>query len=228
MKSKAEGLKKTKSRIHKNKALFVDVDYTLIKGNTVLAFLKFMFIKGELSLVRLFKLSIDYHRKKHRLRRTSFKRIEKNLRKYTKEEEEKLEREYFEKELKPRLNKKVLRLIEEYRRKGYLTIIATATPCQLIKSLIKFIKADDKICSLMRTKDENFIIDEFTYSSEKAKRIEELSQEKNIDLKESVGLTDSIEDLPMTQVLGKVTLVNPDRRIERIGIKKHWRIIRGG
>ena len=220
--------KKNKGMKYLNKAVFVDVDYTLVKGSTVILLMKFLFLKKRISLIKFFKILLDYYFKIYRVRRINPKKVKTRLKVTIRGDEKELEKEYFKREIKPRINKKVLKIIRHYQKKGFLIVIASATFCYLIKSLSEFVNADFVLCSTLNIKDGYLLVKELSYSTEKAERIKSLADKEKINLKESVGLTDSIEDLPMTELLGKIILVNPSRELKSIGIKNGWRIIRGG
>ena len=52
----------------------------------------------------------------------------------------------------------------------------------------------------------------------------QLAQNMNIDLAQSYAFTDSIADIPMLEVVGHPTAINPDRALEKLAEVRGWDI----
>ncbi len=215
----------------RKKALFVDVDHTLIRGSTVILFLLFLIKKGFIRPILLIKFLITYINEIVLLRRKNPKEVKACIRMHVPWHniKEKIEREYFNRMLLPRINKRVLSIIKDYKKRGYIVVLATATPCYFIKSLSRFVDSDAELCTRMLIEKDKLIITDYNYGVEKARNIRRFSEKEGIDLKRSSCITDSIEDLPMIKLVNEVFVVNPKGKLRKLvsknALKKKWWII---
>jgi len=66
----------------------------------------------------------------------------------------------------------------------------------------------------------------FIYRADKARAVQQLAEQRNIDLADSYAYSDSESDLPMLRVVGNPVAVNPDRELLRIAREEDWEIVR--
>ena len=64
----------------------------------------------------------------------------------------------------------------------------------------------------------------YAYGSGKAIAMRELAQEQGYDLDASYAYSDSFTDLPMLEVVGHPTAVNPDKALRKVATEKGWPI----
>src|SRR4029079_13551444 len=60
---------------------------------------------------------------------------------------------------------------------------------------------------------------------EKARRVKELAEERGIDLLRSFAYSDSINDLPLLELVGNPVAMNPDIPLVRIARRNGWQVI---
>jgi phosphoserine phosphatase len=65
----------------------------------------------------------------------------------------------------------------------------------------------------------------YAYGENKAAAIRELSAAHGYDLAESYAYSDSVTDLPMLEVVGHATAVNPDRALRRVAVERGWPVL---
>ena len=63
------------------------------------------------------------------------------------------------------------------------------------------------------------------HGPEKARRVQELATTRDIDLIRSHAYSDSINDLPMLELVGNPVAMNPDRKLAAIARKRGWQIL---
>lgn len=63
------------------------------------------------------------------------------------------------------------------------------------------------------------------YGPHKAEAIRELAERQGYDLAASYGYSDSATDVPMLELVGHPTAVNPDRALRRIAAERGWPVL---
>ena len=63
------------------------------------------------------------------------------------------------------------------------------------------------------------------HGPEKAARVKQLAAERGIDLDRSYAYSDSINDLPMLELVGNPVAMNPDYRLASLARKRGWQVI---
>jgi HAD superfamily hydrolase (TIGR01490 family) len=211
-------------------AAFFDVDYTLINGSTSSLFLFYLFKKGKVSIFLIIK-SI-YYLMLYKFNKLSYDQMSKKLKmpfiqnqnsKYIKD----LSQEFFEKILKKKINKNALRNINEHKNNRHKIVLSTASLDFIIRPLADYLGAD-----LISTKTEiknNFysgkLIGKVCYGKNKAKKVNEYSNKKNIDLDTSYAYSDHVSDIEFLKEIGNSYLVNPNKKLKKIAEKNNINII---
>jgi len=63
------------------------------------------------------------------------------------------------------------------------------------------------------------------HGPEKATRVKELAAQRGIDLARSFAYSDSVNDLPLLELVGNPVAMNPDRRLALIARKRGYHIL---
>jgi hypothetical protein len=63
------------------------------------------------------------------------------------------------------------------------------------------------------------------HGPEKAARVQELAKEREIDLTRSFAYTDSINDLPLLELVGNPVALNPDRQLRVVARRRGWQVL---
>ena len=204
------------------KAIFVDVDGTILKGNSLVMFVKYVYDKKVMNLKDIIKISCYYALYRLNLLKLSNRRIRVN---YPRREMEKLVEDCWTNKIKHRIFKKGLELIREYRKKNFMVVLVTAAPCFIVKYIKKYVKADYMICSEILLGKNAIIIKGIAKGREKRRRMLKFAREKNINLEKSVSISNYITDKWMLKTTGKAIVVNPDIRLRRLANKMKWKIM---
>jgi|GEM_PF-1218814 len=188
------------------KIVIYDVDYTLISVNSLYHFCLFIFKKKPLRLIILpflfitgllwvFKIITTTRLKSY------FLLLVKGI---TKEELEKLSKLFIEKKIIPKIKPDAVKNIEEYRKKNYLIIIASASYNFYIKYLAEYLKSDYCFATKIIIKDNKVttrLNGKNCKGKEKINRILELLPKTLIDRIDSVGYSDELSDLPFLDLV---------------------------
>ncbi|HLC65268.1 MAG TPA: HAD-IB family hydrolase [Candidatus Nanoarchaeia archaeon] len=209
-------------------ALF-DVDDTIVDGACAIIYAKYLYKKKALNLSFLVKvhLYLLYYMLLARLNRLNIKKIEEKWfkelsSKISVDEALHLGRQCFEEEIKPKIYREVLPIIKKHAERGDRIVLISNSPKFLIEQLanhlnIKEFYGTDFVCENNRFKS---IKQPYCFGEGKAKIIKKSS----LDLKNSYAYSDSIHDLPLLEMIKYPNVVNPDRRLRNIALKREWPI----
>lgn len=187
------------------KAIVVDLDGTLLRTNTFIHYIKFVFeealVQGNVFkagwiglLVFLRKIRIISSHEK--LKKDILISSRRYVSSYMMEEFATILYEYE--------NKRVVSLMEKYRNKGFFTILSTAAPsvyAEIIGNHYHF----DFVCSTAIPTDENW---RENVNEQKKKNTFALLEQNSLEM--AVLVTDHYDDLPLLSVVKEVNyVVNP-------------------
>ena len=68
-------------------------------------------------------------------------------------------------------------------------------------------------------------VDVYAMGPGKAKAMEDLARNADIDLEGSFAYSDSITDLPMLEVVGNPVVVNPEKELRAVAEERDWPIL---
>lgn len=210
---------------------FFDVDHTISRRTTALAFILVCMRRGYIKFwylfaapflfvfYRLFNLDIDFlYRlslpKLYGVRRSDF---------------EDISRDAFERYIKHKLYPGALREIESLRADGVRVILATSTPFEAVYPLAQYcgITASDLVATQFAYTDGVFdgkLIGVPVYSKYKCSIIKNFVQRSGTDVQSCSFYSDSIHDLPLLELVGNPVAANPDHRLRKIAQKRGWTI----
>lgn len=109
-----------------------------------------------------------------------------------------------------------------------VTIISAATPYQ-VEPVARDLGVDIVRCTRMEVEKGVFtgnIIEPACWSEGKAVAGRELAETYKLDLAKSYFYTDSAEDLPLLEIVGKPRPINPDTRLATLAFQNDWPIAR--
>jgi len=221
-------LKESKINTTNKKALFVDVDHTIVDGSTPVLFLRFLlknkiitkktFFKGLLYEL-LFYLGIIRYNSTIKMQ-LYFKKSNTN------EIVNEIIQRFWQEEVKPRIFKEVLGLIKSYKKSDYKIVMISATPDIILRPLEKFLNVDYNLSSKIIINRDGFKIIRYAMKWNKYRIIKKFARENKIDLKKSVSCSDGKNDIPMLLACKEKLVVNPKIFVLIIAFIKRWKILR--
>ncbi len=120
-------------------------------------------------------------------------------------------------------------LVEAHMKMGHtVAIVSAATPYQ-VNPIARDLGIQHIMCTRMEVKDGVFtggIVEPACWGEGKAIAGRTFAEKHNIDLSKSYFYTDSGEDLPLLEIVGKPKPVNPDKELSSIAIENEWTIYR--
>jgi len=210
---------------------FFDVDHTISRRATALAFILICMRRGYIKwwyllgapvlfiFYRLFNLKMDF------LYEFSLPK----LFGVTRVEFENIAREAFERYIKKNLYPGAVKEIELLSSQGIRVILATSTPFEAVYPLAQYcgISASNIVATQFAYTDGIFdgkLIGVPVYSRYKCSIIKSFVQKGGSDVQRCSFYSDSVHDLPLLELVGYPVAANPDFRLRRIAEKRGWAI----
>jgi HAD superfamily hydrolase (TIGR01490 family) len=115
-------------------------------------------------------------------------------------------------------------LFEEHHAAGRDVVIVSSSGEEVVGPIGAMLGVDRVIATRMVVEDGAYTGDIafYAYGEGKAEAIRELAEAQGYDLAASYAYSDSMTDLPMLEVVGHPTTVNPDRALRRVAAERGW------
>ena len=125
------------------------------------------------------------------------------------------------------LNLPIFSFFEKAKRENHFILILSNSPDFLVSNIAKYLKPDEFSATEYLLDDKNKIANiKKTMSGEaKAQYIQNVQKKLNIKKENTFAYTDSFWDLPIENVVGKFTCVNPDKKLKKIAKEKRFEIV---
>jgi len=120
-------------------------------------------------------------------------------------------------------------LVEAHRRKGHTVAIVSSATRYQIEPLARDLEIAHVLCTALEVRDGRFtgtIVRPTCYGPGKAVAARDFAAEHGIDLSHSYFYTDSEEDLPLLDVVGRPRPTNPSRRLAALAVARGWPVTR--
>ncbi|MEV0644672.1 HAD-IB family hydrolase [Phytomonospora sp. NPDC050363] len=118
-------------------------------------------------------------------------------------------------------------LIEEHQSAGRDVILVSASGEEMVRPIGRLLGVDDVIATRMVVADGRYTgaVETYVAGPVKAEAITELAAARGYDLSESYAYSDSVTDVPMLEIVGNPTAVNPDRALRRVAGERDWPMV---
>ncbi len=215
-------------------AAFFDLDKTLLPGSSLFPLAREMYRQRYFTLGDIARLTVDQIRFRaigleeegpmDRARKASLEVIQGRRR----DEVLAFGRSVANKELVPRLYPQAVELMSRHKRAGRQVFIASSSPEDYLALLAEQLGIDGVIGTRAEVVDGRYtgeLDGPLVHGPEKAARVATLSVERGIDLPRSFAYSDSVNDLPLLELVGNPVAMNPDRQLLQIARRRGWQII---
>jgi len=207
--------------------VFLDMDETLVAGNSARMYAKAMWRAGKISLFDLFK--VFYFFIKYRLALIDMvAATEQIISKMKGMSEATLRsrcREIFEGEMYTQIYPEAVAVIEKARQEGSRVVILTASSNYMVEPLARHLEITEYLCTWTHAEDG---ILTGTYEAPvcfgegKLFWARDYCSKHGFDLKDCAFYTDSYTDLPVLLEVGEPVVVNPDPRLALHARSEGW------
>ncbi len=213
------------------RAAFFDLDKTLIPGSSLFLLARGMyardyyrvrdilrFASGQAS----FRLSGESEKGRTRARDAALEFVAGR----TQDELRQMGREIAEERILPRVYEGIVKVIDHHREAGYLTFLTTASPQEVAEIIAESLGMTGAVGTRGEVTEEGRytgrLVGDVVHGEEKARAVRELSERFDVDLAESYAYSDSINDLPLLQLVGHPHAVNPDSDLLHEARRRGW------
>src|SRR5581483_7489105 len=206
---------------------FFDVDGTLIAGFSAVAFLRDRLFGGQMSardLADAVRSTVSFQ-----LGGLGFSGLIAAtaawLRDVPERELEELAERIFTKAIAAAIYPESRAVVQAHRRRGHtLALVSSATRYQ-IEPLARELEIPHVLCTRLEVEDGRLTgrhLWPTCYGGGKALAARALAREKGCELGQSFFYTDSDEDLPLLEAVGRPRPTNPNRRLTAIAARRGW------
>ncbi|MDP5105741.1 MAG: HAD-IB family hydrolase [Polaribacter sp.] len=121
-----------------------------------------------------------------------------------------------------------INLIASHMEKGHQVVIISAATRYQITPIANELGIKDIFCTEMEVRKGKFtgVITEMCWQEGKARAGRSFAKTNNIDLSKSFFYTDSIDDYPLLEIVGKPIATNPDHKLAQLAFENDWKILR--
>ncbi len=116
-------------------------------------------------------------------------------------------------------------LVDAHRRRGHTLAVVSAATRYQIEPLARDLGIDHVLCTRLRVRQGRFtgeLVRPTCYGKGKARAARRLAAAAGVDLAQSYFYTDSDEDLPLLDVVGRPRPTNPNAPLARIAARRGW------
>ena len=139
-----------------------------------------------------------------------------------------LAREIADERIVPVVYPDLAEIIEAHRAEGALTFLATAAPSELAEIVAEGLGMTGGLGTTAEVDQEDRysgrLAGTVLQGEAKAGAVVLHAAHAGIDLSASVAYTDSINDLPLLELVGHAEVVNPDRQLRKVAERRGWRV----
>jgi HAD superfamily hydrolase (TIGR01490 family) len=135
-------------------------------------------------------------------------------------------REIAEERIVPRVYEGIAKVIDHHREVGDLTFLTTASPIELAEIVAKSLGMTGALGTSAEVESGRYTgrlgPRGILHAEAKAGAVADLAGDVDIDLAESYAYSDSINDLPLLELVGHPIAVNPDSELKRAAREMGW------
>ena len=210
------------------KFIIFDLDDTLLSGDCEREWITFLTSKG---LINDSSAKLDQFDQDYRKGILDFEEystfVQKPIMGLTREELDNLVEEFIQKNIHHLTDNLTKDLLNEASSADKV-LIASGSHDFLVKGFADFFKIDSSIGTPVELKNNIFtgqLSGEPTFSDGKVRAVEKWCNSNDIEVKDSIFYSDSINDLPMFEVCGVPVAVNPDEKLKKIAKERAFKVI---
>jgi HAD superfamily hydrolase (TIGR01490 family) len=217
---------------NKRAAAFFDLDKTVIAKSSTLAFGK-PFYKGGL-VNRRAVLKSSYAQFVYLLQGADETQMD-GMRDYLKalcagwpvEQVNAIVAETLHELINPLVYDEAVALFREHHDAGRDVVIVSSSGEEVVGPIGEMLGVDRVVATRMVVEDGAYTgdIEFYAYGEGKAVAMRELAAEHGYDLAASYAYSDSMTDLPMLEVVGQPTAVNPDKALRKVATDRGWPVL---
>lgn len=208
-------------------AAFFDMDNTLLRVETGMSWVRFLYGRGELSKTMLAKAV--YWMALYKLAvldmETVFTRLVEDLRGDSEAEMIAKCAVWYRDHVAPEVAPAARVAVEHHRQAGHAVVLATGSTQYAARPVASGVGIDHVLSSVLEVESGAFTgRAQACFGHHKVVLAEAWASEHRVDLAASYFYSDSYNDRPMLERVGTAIAVNPDARLRRLARQRGWAI----
>lgn len=216
------------------KAIFIDIDNTIIHGSSLNILVNYCY---DIKLLRLsvllkslywyFLYKINYLKNFDKLLVEVSNMISGILSDLSVKKVNKIFQDCFDKEIKPKIYPASEKFLRSLHADGYIVYFISSTIVPLADLLQNYFGFGIVVATEIEERNGFYtgkIDGKVCYGVEKLNKIEAIWEKEKIDLKNSYAFSDHISDTPMLNKVGHPIVINPSKLLKKIANKNNWEI----
>ncbi len=143
------------------------------------------------------------------------------------EKMQRLARDCFESDIRPRLSQAGLEAIKEHKAKGHSIVLLSGSLDFLLEPLQEYVGADHLIAARMEVKDCKLtgkIMGSYPYGAYKAVLMRHFAEEHGLVFADSYAYADHHTDHEVLSLFGNPVVINPKPRMLEIATREGWTV----
>jgi HAD superfamily hydrolase (TIGR01490 family) len=215
---------------------FFDVDKTIIRGYsgffTTIALIREGILKKRRLPTALFYRIVSplIHEGKNAPLEKLYQIAIDDMAGHTLDEILKVGRDCFERWIRPRVYEEAVAKVEEHRGRGDLVYLVTSGPYMAIRILAEFLGTTGYYSAGPVIDSSGVLTRELRrpiyYREGKLVAAREAIERHGVRWEDCYFYTDSIDDLFVLEKVGHPRLVNPDKKLLKVGLERNWPVLR--
>ena len=120
--------------------------------------------------------------------------------------------------------------LREHQRAGAETWLVTASPIELATAIAQRLGMTGALATVPEVVNGRYtgrLESGFMHGPRKAQAIQELAQQRDLDLAAGISYSDSENDVPMLSLTGRAAVVNANRRLRSKARAHGWQVLHG-
>jgi len=125
----------------------------------------------------------------------------------------------------PRVYPGMRRVIDDHHARGDRTYLVTAAPQELAQGIAGYLGMDGALGTKAELVDGTYtgrLVGPVLHGPAKLDAVARLAAEQGIDLRHSSAYSDSVNDRPLLEGVGRPVAVNPDRYLRDLAAERGW------
>lgn len=218
----------SKRNSEQRRAAFFDMDRTVLRIDTGMSWMRFLYRRGELSnlgMARAIYWSMLYKVALLDLEALA-DRLVADLAGTPEADMVEKCRIWHATDVTGQVASQARHAIDEHRTQGDVIVMLTGSTQYAAEVVSRGLSIEHTLCSRLEVRDGVFTgkMAQLCFGRHKVTMAEKFAAEHGLDLAHSVFYSDSYNDLPMLERVGTAVAVNPDGRLRRHARRKGWRI----
>ena len=135
----------------------------------------------------------------------------------------------FHHHVEPRLFPAGLGRLADHRRRGHRVVLVSGSVEAIVRPLADRLDVRDVLAPRLEAADGRLTgrLDRPPLAgNRKADAVREFARDNGVDLEASYAYADSLDDMPMLEVVGRPAAVNPDERLLGAALERGWDVYR--